>query len=82
MLKPEIVLKLKEQFKAEMSAYNAYHTIKNMIEDDYLEEALEEVMYDEFLHAKFLRSYMIEHNLYDPAQHVDCEKSYHAMIEE
>jgi hypothetical protein len=28
-----------------------------MIDDEYLEEALEEIMYDEYLHAKFLRSY-------------------------
>ena len=82
MMKPELIVKLKEQFKAEISAYSAYKAIKSMLEDEYLEDALEEIMYDEFLHAKFLRSYMMEHNLYDPAQHVDCEKIYYAMIED
>jgi ferritin len=79
-MKQEVILKLKEQFKAETAAYNGYLMIKNMAEDDYLEEALEEIMYDEYLHAKFLRSYMMEKGIYDPAQHVECEKAYQAMI--
>jgi rubrerythrin len=82
MLKPEIVLKMKEQFKAETMAYAAYDVIKDSIEDSYLKEALEEIMYDEFLHAKFLRSYMMECGVYDPAQHPDCEKAFNKMIED
>lgn len=81
MMKPELVLKMKEQFKAEISAYNAYDMIKEQIDDEYLEEALEEIMYDEYLHAKFLRSYMIELGVYDPNQHVECEKSFSKMME-
>jgi rubrerythrin len=81
-MKQEVILKLKEQFKAETAAYNGYLMIKNMAEDDYLEEALEEIMYDEYLHAKFLRSYMMEKGVYDPAQHVKCEKAYKAMNSE
>jgi rubrerythrin len=82
MLKPEIVLKMKEQFKAETMAYAAYDVIKDSIEDSYLKEALEEIMYDEFLHAKFLRSYMMECGVYDPTQHPDCEKAFNKMIED
>jgi rubrerythrin len=78
-MKQEVILKLKEQFKAETAAYNGYLMIKNMAEDDYLEEALEEIMYDEYLHAKFLRSYMMEKGVYDPSQNVECEKAFNMM---
>lgn len=81
-MKPEIILKMKEQFKAETMAYAAYDVIKDSIEDSYLKEALEEIMYDEYLHAKFLRSYMMECGVYDPAQHPDCEKAFNKMIED
>ena len=80
-MKPEIILKMKEQLKAETAAYAAYEMLKEQIDDDYLEEALEEIMYDEFLHAKFLRSYMMEMGVYDPAQHGECEKAYKKMME-
>ena len=81
-MKPEVVIKMKEQLRAELAAYTAYEMLLEHIEDEYLEDALEEIMYDEYLHAKFLRSYMMEHDLYDPAQHVDCEKAYKKMLEE
>lgn len=81
-MKPEVVLKLKEQFKAETTAYSAYETICSMVDDEYLEEALEEIMYDEYLHAKFLRSYLMEHGVYDPNQHADCEKAYMKMLKD
>jgi rubrerythrin len=80
-MKPELILKMKEQFKAETLAYAGYEALIEHIDDEYLEEALEEIMYDEYLHAKFLRSYMIELGVYDPAQHADCEKAYMKMIE-
>lgn len=81
-MKVETVLKLKEQLKAEIAAYTAYKTIKDIIEDDYLQDALCEIMYDEYLHAKFLRSYMLEHEVYDPAQHPECEKAYMKMVDD
>jgi ferritin len=81
-MKPEIILKMKEQLKSELMAYTAYETIKSQIDDEYLESALEEIMYDEYLHAKFLRSYMMEMGVYDPLQHVECEKSYNKMMED
>ena len=80
MLKPECVLKLKEQFKSEIMAYNSYKMIVNMTSDGYLKEALDEVMYDEYLHAKFIRSYLIENNAYDPMQNEELEKMFAAIL--
>ena len=80
-MKPEIILKMKEQFKAETAAYAAYEMLSEQVDDEYLESALEEIMYDEYLHAKFLRDYMIEKGVYDPMQHVECEKAYKKMME-
>ena len=81
-MKPEVILKLKEQFKSETIAYSGYKMIQDMIEDDYLKDALDEIMYDEFLHAKFLRSYMIDAGVYDPKQHEDCEHAYRKMLDD
>jgi rubrerythrin len=81
MMKPEAILRMKEQFKAETAAYSAYKMLTEMLDDEYLIEALSEIMYDEYLHAKFLRSYMLEMGVYDPTQHVECEKAYMKMIE-
>lgn len=80
-MKPEVILKMKEQLKSETAAYAGYEMIKNQIDDDYLEDALEEIMYDEYLHAKFIRSYLMEIGAYDPAQHAECEKAYKKMME-
>jgi rubrerythrin len=80
-MKPEVILKMKEQFKAETLAYSGYEYLLEMIDDEYLEKALEEIMYDEYLHAKFLRSYMMENGLYDPQQYPECEKAYMKMTD-
>jgi rubrerythrin len=80
-MKPEVIIKLKEQFKAETMAFAGYEMIIEHIDDEYLEDALEEIMYDEYLHAKFLRSYMIDRGIYEPSQHPDCEKAYMKMLE-
>lgn len=80
-MKPELIIKLKEQFKAEEMAYSAYCDLKKHVEDEYLEEAIEEIMYDEFLHAKFLRTYLMKMNAYDPKQHVDLEQMFTHMLE-
>jgi rubrerythrin len=72
---------MKEQFKAETAAFAGYDMLKNQLDDPYIIEALEEIMYDEYLHAKFLRSYMMELGVYDPAQHPECEKAFKLMRE-
>ena len=79
-MKPEFILKLKEQFRAEQMAYSGYEELKEMADDAYLEDALDEIMYDEFLHAKFLRSYLISMDAYNPKQHVELEKAYMHML--
>jgi hypothetical protein len=45
-------------------------------EDSYLEEAIEEIMYDEYLHAKFLRKYMMEKGLYKPSENPEYESRF------
>ena len=77
----EFLLKIKDQFKAEELAYNGYKAIKEMAEDELLEEALEEIMYDEYLHAKFLRSYLMEKQAYDLTQFAELERIYKQMSE-
>jgi rubrerythrin len=80
MLKPECVLKLKEQFKSEIIAYNSYKAIVNMTMDTYLKQALEEIMYDEYLHAKFVRAYLMENDAYDPMQNEELERMFFAVV--
>jgi rubrerythrin len=81
-MKPEYVLKIKEQLKSETAAYCGYKALFDLVDDDYLKDALEEIMYDEFLHAKFIRSYLIENDLYNAQQHEELEKSYQKMLED
>lgn len=81
-MRPECILKLKEQFKGEQSAFSGYKAIRDMTDDAMLEEALEEIMYDEYLHAKFIRSYLMENNVYDPVQHADLEAMYKKMVDD
>jgi rubrerythrin len=80
-MKPECAQKLKEQFRSEQSAFHAYKAIADMTSDEYLQEALEEIMEDEYLHAKFVRMYLMEHDAYDPAQHTELEQTFHTMAE-
>ena len=72
---------MKEQLRSELTAYVAYEALRDMTGDDFLKEALEEIMYDEYLHAKFVRSYLMRIDAYDPAQHADLEKHYSRMLE-
>ena len=79
MITPDMTLKLMEQFKKEMDDVLKYRELQKATDDEYLEEALEEIEHDEHLHAKFLHSYLLEHGVYKPAEHVECEKKW-AMI--
>jgi rubrerythrin len=80
-MKPECILKMKEQLRSELTAYVAYEALRDMTGDDFLKEALEEIMYDEYLHAKFVRSYLMHIDAYDPVQHADLEKHYSRILE-
>lgn len=66
---------LMEQFKLEMDAFCRYKDILSMT-DGYLKDALEEIMCDEYLHAKFLRHYLIKTGSYVPSEHVELEKRF------
>lgn len=55
---------LEDMFRKELDAYCAYKEWAEETTDKLLERALEEIMYDEYLHAKFLRDYMIDKEMY------------------
>ena len=55
---------LEQLFCKELEAYCAYKTWLEETEDHILEMALEEIMLDEYLHAKFLRDYMKDKDMY------------------
>lgn len=57
-------LSLEELFCRELDAYCSYKEWAEETEDAILEMALEEIMLDEYLHAKFLRDYLIDNNSY------------------
>lgn len=79
---PEMNMKLMEQFKKEMDETLKYKELMKIFkDDDYLEQALDEIMTDEYLHAKFFRDFLIENNIYKPMEQPDCEKKW-AMITE
>jgi hypothetical protein len=51
-----------EMFKKEIDAYMSYKGWLDSVKDDHLAMGIQEIMEDEFLHARFLRSYMEEHD--------------------
>lgn len=57
-------MSLEDLFRRELDAYCAYKKWADDTEDSILEMALEEIMMDEFLHASFLRDYMIDKDIY------------------
>ena len=67
---------LEELFRMELDAYCDYNEWKQATEDDILEMALEEIMTDEFLHARFLRDYMMDKEMYTLKSDDPYEKKY------
>lgn len=59
---------LVELYRREIDAYCAYKEWMEETEDMTLAMGLEEIMYDEYLHAKFLRSYLIDRDMYTPIE--------------
>jgi hypothetical protein len=55
---------MEDMFRKELDAYCTYKEWADDTDDDVLEMALEEIMFDEYLHAKFLRDYMIDKGWY------------------
>ena len=66
---------LMEQFKMEIEAYCKYKDLLPMTEGQ-LKEALKEIMWDEYLHAKYLRGYLIKVGAYVPMEHIELEKRF------
>jgi ferritin len=83
MLKTEHVTKLVEQYKKEIDAYYAYKDLKQSLNGTCrtLDSALEEIMYDEYLHARFLREYLKSKTSYQFPMVEETEKRF-LMIEE
>ena len=67
---------LEDMFRMELDAYCEYKEWKEETEDAILEMALEEIMMDEFLHAKFLRDYMLDKDMYMLKSDDPYEKKY------
>lgn len=65
-----------EMFHREIDAYCGYKEWSEETDDYHLSRALEEMMEDEFLHAKFLRNYLKEHDMYNPDPTDEYEKKY------
>lgn len=60
----ENIKTLEDMFRLEIDAFCDYKDWRESTEDYVLEMALDEIMMDEYLHAKFLRDYMVDKNLY------------------
>lgn len=67
---------LEDMFRKEIDAYCSYHEWFEDTEDPILEMALEEIMMDEFLHAKFLRDYMLDKNMFKLTEEDPHEKKF------
>jgi hypothetical protein len=65
-----------DMFKKEIDAYCTYKTWCENTTDSMLEYALQEIMEDEYLHARFLRDYLIEHDMYNLDANDDYEKKF------
>lgn len=65
-----------DMFRKEIDAYCTYKSWTEEIDDDYLERAFEEMMQDEYLHAKFLHDYLMDHDLYWPENNDEHEKKF------
>lgn len=67
---------LEEMFRMEIDAYCDYKDWCEETTDSVLEMALEEIMMDEYLHAKFLRDYMIDKDMYSLSAEDPYEKKF------
>ena len=72
----EYKMSMEDLFRRELDAYCAYKEWQEETSDPVLDMALEEIMTDEYLHAKFLRDYMIDKDLYTLKDDDPHEKKY------
>lgn len=69
---------LLDAMQKEISAYWLYTDMIKNTEDRRHKAALCEIVEDEFLHAKYLRKYMVEHHMYDMKE--PYEEKYRDMV--
>ena len=67
--------KFMDNLKMEIDAYCKYKEMLS-IDDEHLKSALKEIMWDEYLHAKFLRKYLMQKGVYLPEEQIDIERRY------
>jgi hypothetical protein len=67
---------LESLFRKEIDAYCAYKKWCEETDDEVLEMALEEIMMDEFLHANFLRDYLMDNHMYTLSEDDPHEKKF------
>ena len=67
---------LEEMFRMEIDAYCEYKEWLEETDDSVLEMALEEIMTDEYLHAKFLRDYMMDKDMFSLKSDDPHEKKF------
>jgi hypothetical protein len=65
-----------DMFHKEVDAYCTYKAWADDTNDKFLERAFEEMMEDEYLHAKFLHDYLMDHDLYNPDADDAYEKKF------
>jgi rubrerythrin len=77
VIAPELGIKLMEQFKKEMDDVCKYRELEKMsMSDPYLKDALEEIEDDEYLHAKFLRKFLMGEGIFRPTEHIDLAQKW------
>ena len=65
-----------EMFRKEIDSYCTYKEWAEDTNDSWLARAFEEMMEDEFLHANFIHEYLMDNNLYTPANEDMHEQKY------
>ena len=65
-----------EMFRKEIDSYCTYKAWADDTQDMFLERAFEEMMEDEFLHAKFIHDYLMDHDLYSPMNEDEHEQKF------
>lgn len=70
--------KVHDAMKKEMEAYWMYDKLAKESQDNQFIWAMWEIMDDEYLHAKYLRKYMIDNDMYD--METPCEEKYRDMV--
>lgn len=69
-------VKMHDHFKRSVEAYWALKEWCKTTEDSELKRAIKEMMYDEYLHARYMRKYLKLHNMYTGNGVEELEKKF------